>query len=119
MDNFDLKKYLTEGRLLKENVSPEKLWPEWAKGEKEVGNDTVLDDEGNIIDFSSAEGETEEVFMKYVKAVQGLGAENDSPELRDDIARAVSAIRYGGGDFEDYEFDVLTTDQFTKIQDII
>jgi hypothetical protein len=116
MDNFDLKKYLTEGRLLKENVSPEELWPEWAQGEKEVGNDKVLDDEGNIKDFSSVKGETKEVFMEYVKAVQDLGAENGSPELRDDIAKAVSAIRYDVGDFEDYEFDVLTSDQFDKIK---
>jgi hypothetical protein len=117
MDNFDLRKYLTEGRLLKENVSPEELWPEWAQGEKEVGNDMVLNDKGNIIGFSSAKGETKEVFMEYVKAVKTLNA--SSKELRDDIAMAISGIFYGGGDFEDYSFDVLTADQFTKIQDII
>ena len=114
MDNFDLRKYLAEGRLLKKNVSPEKLWPEWAQGEKEVGNDTVLDDEGNIKDFSSVKGETKEVFMEYVKAVKTLNA--SSKELRDDIAKAVSAIRYDGGGFKDYEFDVLTSDQFDKIK---
>ena len=43
----------------------------------------------------------------------------DSKELRNDIAGAVSTILYDGGDFEDYTFDVLTADQYTKIQDII
>ena len=57
------------------------------------------------------------VFKDYVKAVKSLNA--DSKELRNDIAGAVSSILYDGDDFEDYSFDVLTTDQFTKIQDII
>jgi hypothetical protein len=119
MENFDLKKYLAENRLLKENVSPEELWPEWAQGEKEVGNDEILDGEGNILDFSDAEGELKEVFMEYVKAVQGLGAENGSPELRGDIAAAVSLILYDGPYFEDLEVDVLSEEQFDKIVKIL
>ena len=114
MDNFDLKKYLTEGRLLKKNVSPEKLWPEWAAGEVEVGNDSVIDAGGVDADFKNVPLEAMNTFKDYVKAVKTLKA--SSKELRDDIARAVSAIRYGGGDFEDYEFDVLTSDQFDKIK---
>ena len=43
----------------------------------------------------------------------------DSKELRNDIAGAVSVINFSGGDFLDYEFDVLTAGQFSKIKDII
>ena len=43
----------------------------------------------------------------------------NSKKLRDDIAGAVSAITFGGGDFEDYTFNVLTADQFNQIKDII
>ena len=109
MDNFDLKKYLTEGKLFEEDNLKD-YWSEWAAGEIAVGNDTVG------VKFGDAGDEAMGVFKDYVKAVQDLGAENGSPELRDDIARAVSAIRYDVGDFEDYEFDVLTSDQFDKIK---
>ena len=164
MDNFDLKKYLAEGRLFKEDfknpildkylelkksidyktVFPTDLqsfvdsldntereglendlaegrlfeednlkdyWSEWAAGEIKVGNDTVG------VEFGDADDEAMSVFKDYVKAVKALNA--NSKELRNDIAGAVSTILYDSGDFEDYEFDVLTADQYTKIQDII
>ena len=176
MDNFDLKKYLAEGRLLKENKydiddpnSPlgqlndndqdvailnnmtkkygldvvlmwmssgeygdreyfeegklyeednlKDYWSEWAAGEVEVGNDGVIDAGGVDADFKDVPDDTMDTFKRYVKAVKTLNA--SSKELRDDIAGAVSSILYDGGDFEDYSFDVLTADQFTKIQDII
>ena len=110
MKDFDLKKYLAEGKLLKEDNLRD-YWSEWAAGEIEVGNDTVG------VEFGDADDEAMGVFKDYVKAVKSLNA--DSKELRNDIAGAVSSILYDGGDFEDYTFDVLTADQYTKIQDII
>jgi len=116
MDNFDLKKYLAEGRLLKEDNLKD-YWPEWAAGEVKVGNENVIDAGGVDADFENVPNETMNTFKDYVKAVKALNA--DSKELRNDIAGAVSMIIFSGGDFEDYEFDVLTSDQFAKIQDII
>ena len=110
MDTFDLKKYLAEGKLLKEDNLKD-YWSEWAAGEIEVGNDTVG------AEFGDADDDSMDTFKRYVKAVKALNA--NSKELRNDIARAVSTILYDGGDFEDYSFNVLTADQFTKIQDII
>ncbi len=110
MDNFNLKKYLAEGRLFEEDNLKD-YWPEWAAGEIEVGNDTVG------VEFGDADDEAMGVFKDYVKSVKSLNA--DSKELRNDIAGAVSTILYDGGDFEDYSFEVLTADQFTKIQNII
>ena len=122
MDKFNLREYLKNNPLLKEDTFVGRgeyitYWPEWAAGEVEVGNSDVIDaggvdaEEGNIPD------ETLSVFKDYVKAVKALNA--DSKELRNDIAAAVSAHTYGGGDFEDYTFDVLTADQFDTIKDII
>ena len=110
MKNFDLKKYLAEGRLLKEDNLKD-YWSEWAAGEIKVGNDTVG------VEFGDADDEAMGVFKDYVKAVKSLNA--DSKELRNDIAGAVSSIIYDGGDFKDYSFNILTADQFTKIQNII
>ena len=110
MKNFDLKKYLAEGKLFEEDNLKD-YWSEWAAGEIKVGNDTVG------VEFGDADDEAMSVFKRYVKAVKALNA--DSKELRDEIAGAVSTILYDGGDFEDYGFDVLTADQYTKIQDII
>ena len=110
MKNFDLTKYLAEGRLFEEDNLKD-YWSEWAAGEIEVGNDTVG------VEFGDADDEAMDVFKDYVKAVKALNA--DSKELRNDIAGAVSTILYDGGDFEDYDFNVLTADQYTKIQDII
>ena len=110
MKNFDLKKYLAEGRLFEEDNLKD-YWSEWAAGEIKVGNDTVG------VEFGDADDEAMGVFKRYVKAVKALNA--DSKELRDEIAGAVSTILYDGGDFEDYDFNVLTADQYTKIQDII
>ena len=116
MDNFNLRKYLAENKLLKEDNLRD-YWSEWAAGEVEVGNDDVIDAGGVDADFENVPNETMNTFKDYVKAVKALNA--DSKELRDDIAGAVSAITFSGGDFEDYKFDVLTADQFDKIQDII
>ena len=113
MSNFDLKKYLAEGKLFEEDNLKD-YWSEWAEGEVEVGNEDVINAGGVNADFENVPLEAMNTFKDYVKAVKTLNA--SSPELRDDIARAVSAIRYGGGDFEDYEFDVLTSDQFDKIK---
>ena len=111
MDNFDLKKYLAEGRLLKKDNLKD-YWSEWAAGEREAGNDSVG------VEFGDASDEGMGTFKDYVKAVKALNA--DSKELRNDIATAVSVIIYdGGGDFEDYDFDVLTADQFTKVKNAI
>ena len=110
MENFDLKKYLAEGKLFEEDNLKD-YWSEWAAGEIKVGNDTVG------VEFGDADDEAMSVFKRYVKAVKALNA--DSKELRNDIAGAVSTILYDGGDFEDYSFNVLTADQYTKIQDII
>ena len=110
MDNFDLTKYLVEGRLFEEDNLKD-YWSEWVAGEIKVGNDTVG------VEFGDADDEAMSVFKDYVKAVKALNA--NSKELRNDIAGAVSTILYDGGDFEDYTFDVLTADQYTKIQDII
>jgi len=116
MDNFDLRKYLTEGRLLKEDNLRD-YWPEWAAGEVEVGNDDIIDAGGVDAEFEKVSDEAMNTFKDYVKAVKALNA--DSKELRNDIAGAVSTILYDSGDFEDYTFDVLTADQYAKIQDII
>ena len=116
MDNFDLRKYLAEGRLFEEDNLKD-YWSEWAAGEVEVGNDDVIDAGGVDADFEKVSDEAMNTFKDYVKAVKALNA--DSKELRNDIAGAVSTILYDGGDFEDYTFDVLTADQYTKIQDII
>jgi len=92
-------------------------WSEWAAGEVEVGNDGIIDAGGVDADFEKVSDEAMGVFEDYVKAVKALKA--NSKELRNDIAGAVSTIRYDGGDFEDYEFDVLTAKDFATIQDII
>ena len=42
MKDFDLKKYLAENRLLKEDNLRD-YWSEWAAGEVKVGNDDVID----------------------------------------------------------------------------
>jgi len=109
-------KNLAEGKLFEEDNLKD-YWPEWAAGEIEVGNDDVIDAGGIDADFEKVSDESMDVFKDYVKAVKALNA--DSKELRDDIAAAVSTILYDSGDFEDYSFDVLTADQYTKIQDII
>jgi len=98
------------GRLFEEDNLKD-YWSEWVAGEIKVGNDTVG------VEFGDADDEAMSVFKDYVKAVKALNA--NSKELRNDIAGAVSTILYDSGDFEDYEFDVLTADQYTKIQDII
>ena len=116
MDNFDLRKYLAEGKLFEEDNLKD-YWSEWAAGEVEVGNDDVIDAGGVDADFEKVSDEAMNTFKDYVKAVKALNA--DSKELRNDIAGAVSTILYDGGDFEDYSFNVLTADQYTKIQDII
>ena len=116
MKDFNLKKYLAEGKLLKEDNLRD-YWSEWAAGEVEVGNDDVIDAGGIDAEFEKVSDEAMNTFKDYVKAVKALNA--DSKELRNDIAGAVSSILYDGGDFEDYTFDVLTADQYTKIQDII
>jgi len=92
-------------------------WSEWAAGEVEVGNDDVIDAGGVDADFKDVPDDSMDTFKRYVKAVKALNA--NSKELRNDIAGAVSTILYDGGDFEDYSFNVLTADQYAKIQDII
>ena len=114
MGEFDLKKYLAEGKLLKENSDLESYYPEWAAGEVRVGNDNVIDNGGVNANLEDLPGETLETFKSYVEAVIELNA--DSKELREDIASAISAIIFDGGDYESYEFDVLTKDQFKKIK---
>ena len=110
MKNFDLKKYLAEGRIhLTENNQD--YWSEWAAGEIKAGNDNVG------MKFGNANIESSGVFHDYVKAVKFLNA--DSKELRNDIATAVSSISFLGGDFEDSEFNVLTPAQFSKIKNVI
>jgi len=110
MKNFDLKKYLAEGRIhLTENNQD--YWSEWAAGEIKAGNDNVG------MQFGNANIESSGVFHDYVKAVKFLNA--DSKELRNDIATAVSSISFLGGDFEDSEFNVLTPAQFSKIKNVI
>ncbi len=110
MDNFNLKKYLAEGRIhLTEN--DQDYWPEWAAGEIKVGNNNVG------VEFGDADDEAMGVFKDYVKAVKFLNA--DSKELRNDIATAVSSISFLGGDFEDSEFNILTPAQFSKIKNVI
>ena len=117
MDNFNLRKYLAEGKIVKEDNLRD-YWSEWAAGEIEVGNDGVIDAGGVDAEFEKVSDETMNTFKDYVKAVKALNA--DSKELRNDIATAVSVIIYdGGGDFEDYDFDVLTADQFTKVKNAI
>ena len=104
---------LGEGKLLKEDNLKD-YWSEWAAGEVKVGNDDVIDAGGVDADFKDVPDDTMDTFKRYVKAVKTLNA--SSKELRDDIAGAISGIFYGGGGFEDYEFDVLTSDQFDKIK---
>ena len=104
------REYFEEGKLFEEDNLKD-YWSEWVAGEIKVGNDTVG------VEFGDADDEAMSVFKDYVKAVKALNA--NSKELRNDIAGAVSTILYDSGDFEDYEFDVLTADQYTKIQDII
>ena len=122
MDKFNLKEYLKNNPLLKEDTFVGRgeyitYWPEWAAGEVEVGNSDVIDAGGVDADFENVPNETMNTFKDYVKVVKALNA--DSKELRNDIAGAVSVINFSGGDFLDYEFDVLTTGQFSKIKDII
>ena len=83
MDNFDLKKYLAEGRLFEEDNLKD-YWSEWAAGEIKVGNDTVG------VEFGDADDEAMSVFKRYVKAVKALNA--DSKELRDEIAFILEEI---------------------------
>jgi hypothetical protein len=116
MENFDLRKYLAENKLLKEDNLRD-YWSEWAAGEVEVGNDDVIDAGGVDAEFEKVSDEAMNTFKDYVKSVKFLNA--DSKELRNDIAGAVSVHTYDGGDFEDYTFDVLTADQFDTIKDII
>ncbi len=116
MDNFDLKKYLAEGSLLKEDKLKD-YWPEWAAGEIEVGNENVIDAGGINADFGKVSNQTMNTFKDYVRAVIALNA--NSKELRNDIAGAVSSITFSDGGFEDYEFELLNADQFAKIQDIV
>jgi hypothetical protein len=116
MEQFDLKKYLAEGSLFEEDNLRD-YWSEWAAGEVEVGNENVIDAGGIDADFEKVSNETMNTFKDYVKAVKALNANTE--ELRNDIAVAVSAIIFGGGGFENYKFDVLTADQFSKIEDII
>jgi hypothetical protein len=113
---FVVSRDITENKLLKEDNLRD-YWSEWAAGEVEVGNDGVIDAGGVDADFENVPNETMNTFKDYVKAVKALNA--DSKELRDDIAGAVSSITFNSGDFEDYEFDVLTAKQFDKIKDII
>ncbi len=110
----DLKLYvgLGEGVIKEDNLKD--YWSEWAAGEVEVGNDGVIDAGGVDADFKDVPDDTMDTFKRYVKAVKTLNA--SSKELRDDIAVAISGIFYDGGGFEDYEFDVLTSDQFDKIK---
>lgn len=111
MDKFNLKEYLKNNPLLKEDLF-KTYWPEWAEGEVEVGNSDVIDAGGVDAEEENVPDETLSVFKDYVKAVKALNA--DSKSLRDDIATAVSAILY------DIEYDGdLTQDQFDKIKDII
>jgi len=121
MKDFNLREYLKNNPLLKENEDDLKgYWREWAAGEVEVGNDDVIDAGGVDADFEEVPNEAMNTFKDYVKAVKTLDAEYfNSKELRNDIAGAVSAITFDGGDFEDYTFDVLTVDQFNQIKDII
>ena len=112
----DKGKPIDENKLLKEDNLRD-YWSEWAAGEIEVGNDGVIDAGGVDAEFEKVSDEAMNTFKDYVKAVKALDA--NSKELRNDIAGAVSTILYDGGDFEDYTFDVLTADQYTKIQDII
>ena len=107
---------VAENKLLKEDNLRD-YWREWAAGEVEVGNDDVIDAGGVDADFENVRDETMNTFNDYVKSVKALNA--DSKELRNDIAGAVSGITFSGGDFEDYEFDVLTAKQFDQIKDII
>ena len=116
MNNFDLKKYLAEGKMLQEDNLRD-YWSEWAAGEVEVGNENVIDAGGINADFGKVPNETMNTFKDYVKAVKVLNANTE--ELRKDIAGAVSSITFSDGGFEDYEYDVLTADQFSKIQDIV
>jgi len=92
-------------------------WLEWVAGEVEVGNDDVIDAGGVDADFEKVSSEAMNTFKDYVRVVKALNA--DSKELRSDIAAAVSAIIFDGGDFEDYYFDILTRDQFNQILDLI
>ena len=109
------RQYLAEGVIKEDNLKD--YWSEWAAGEVEVGNDGVIDAGGVNADFKDVPNDTMDTFKKYVKAVKTLNA--DSKELRDDIAVAISGILYDGGGFKDYSFDVLTADQFSKIQNIV
>ena len=106
------RQYLAESVIKEDNLKD--YWPEWAAGEVEVGNDGVIAAGGVNADFKDVPNDTMDTFKKYVKAVKTLNA--DSKELRDDIAVAISGILYDGGGFKDYKFDVLTSDQFSKIQ---
>ena len=102
------RQYLAEGVIKEDNLKD--YWPEWAAGEIKVGNDTVG------VEFGDADDEAMNTFKDYVKAVKALNA--DSKELRNDIAGAVSSITFSGGGFEDFDFDVLTADQFSKIKSL-
>jgi hypothetical protein len=108
------RQYLAESVIKEDNLKD--YWPEWAAGEIEVGNDDVIDAGGINADFEKVSNEAMNTFKDYVKAVKALNA--DSKELRNDIARAVSSITFSGGGFEDFDFDVLTADQFSKIKSL-
>ena len=108
---YRFRQFLAEGVIKEDNLKD--YWSEWAAGEVKVGNDDVIDAGGVDADFKDVPDDTMDTFKRYVKAVKTLNA--SSKELRDDIAGAISGIFYGGGEFEDYEFDVLTSDQFDKI----
>ena len=117
--NWDIEPNLV-GITIKINNPEDNLrdyWSEWAAGEVEVGNENVIDAGGINADFGKVSNQTMNTFKDYVKAVKALNA--NSKELRNDIAGAVSSITFSDGGFEDYEYDVLTADQFSKIQNLI
>ena len=84
MDNFDLKKYLAEGKMLQEDNLKD-YWPEWAAGEIEVGNENVIDAGGINADFGKVSNQTMNTFKDYVRAVKALNA--NSKELRNDLKK--------------------------------
>ena len=94
-------------------MTKREYWLEWAEREVEVGNEDVIDAGGVDADLEKVSSEIMNYFEDYVRVVKTLNA--DSKELRGDIAAAISIIEFEDGDFEDYDFDVLTRDQWDRI----
>lgn len=101
-ENFD--------KPLNEVYSKDDLFDSWREGELEVGN-TILKD---ITSPDDLDGDNKVSYEKYVEVI------NKYPNLNlHDTAAAVSSILFGVGEYEDFDFEELSKDEFDQIKELI